>query len=87
MYKDLDQHNDFDTTSAHQRIVYHTVIFDQFEQRGLAGILTRAALGTSVQAGHRIVAGCPYVKKWLATHHDFDDATDPVRREHLRALR
>ncbi|MFI7452873.1 GNAT family N-acetyltransferase [Nonomuraea sp. NPDC049714] len=70
-----------------QRIFYHTVIFDEFGGRGLAGALTRTALKTSVQAGYRIVAVCPYVKKWLSTHHDFDDATDPVSREHLRALR
>lgn len=70
-----------------QRIFYHTVVFDEFEGRGLASTLTRRALGASVQAGHRIVAVCPYVKKWLSLHHDFDDATDPVGRDHLRALR
>jgi predicted GNAT family acetyltransferase len=70
-----------------QRIFYHTVVFDQFEGRGLAGALTRAALGASIEAGHRIVAVCPYVQKWLSTHHDFDDATDPVSHEHLHALR
>jgi predicted GNAT family acetyltransferase len=66
---------------------YHTVVLDEFGGRGLAGTLTRTALSTSIQAGRRIVAVCPYVKKWLTTHHDFDDATDPVGREHLRALR
>jgi predicted GNAT family acetyltransferase len=81
VYKDLT------TASAQQRIFYHTVVFDQFEGRGLAGALTRAALKTSIEAGHRIVPVCPYVKKWLSLHHDFDDATDPVSPEHLRALR
>jgi uncharacterized protein len=69
-----------------QRIFHHTVVFDEFGGRGLAGILTRTALQASIQTGHRIVAVCPYVKKWLTTHHDFDDAIDPVRPEHLRAL-
>lgn len=69
-----------------QRIFYHTRVFDEFEGRGLASTLTRAALSTSVQAGHRIVAVCPYVKKWLTTHHDFDDAIDPVGPTHLDAL-
>ena len=77
VYKDL----------AAQRIFYHTVVFDEFGGRGLAGILTRTALGTSVEAGHRIVAVCPYVKKWLTTHHDFDDAADPANADHLKALR
>lgn len=70
-----------------QRIFYHTEVFDDFEGQGLASTLTRTALGTSIQAGHRIVAVCPYVKKWLSIHDDFDDATDPLGREHLRALR
>ncbi|MFI6423746.1 GNAT family N-acetyltransferase [Promicromonospora sp. NPDC050880] len=92
MYKDLDPEAEADpeagtgTASAGPRIFYHTVVFDQFEGRGLAAILTRTALDTSVRAGHRIVAVCPYVKKWLTTHHDFDDAVEDVRREHLRAL-
>jgi predicted GNAT family acetyltransferase len=72
--------------SARQRIFYHTVVFDQFEGRGLASTLTRTALGASVQDGHRIVAVCPYVTRWLTTHHDFDDVTDPAGPEHLRAL-
>ena len=78
VYKDLGES---------QRVFYHTVVFDEFQRQGLAATLTRTALSASVQAGHRIVAVCPYVKKWLTTHHDFDDATDPVGREHLRALR
>jgi predicted GNAT family acetyltransferase len=81
MYKDLG------AASGRQRIFYHTVIFDEFEGCGLAGILTRTALTASVQAGYRIVAVCPYVKKWLSAHHDFDDAIDPVGPEHLRTLR
>lgn len=80
VYKDLG------TESARQRIFYHTVVFDQFGGRGLAGDLTRTALSTSIQSGQRVVAVCPYVKKWLGTHHDFDDAVDPVTPEHLSAL-
>ncbi|MCP2267210.1 GNAT family N-acetyltransferase [Promicromonospora thailandica] len=80
----LSAYQDFGET---QRIFYHTEVFDEFEGQGLAAVLTRTALGDSIQAGHRIVAVCPYVKKWLTTHRDFDDATDPLHREHLRALR
>lgn len=78
VYKDLGET---------QRIFYHTVVFDEFEGRGLASTLTHTALDTSIRAGHRIVAVCPYVKKWLTLHHDFDDSVDAVGREHLRALR
>lgn len=80
MYKDLG------AESARERIFYHTKVFDEFEGRGLAGTLTRAALSASTQAGYRIVAVCPYVKAWLSRHHDFDDVIDPAGPEHLRAL-
>ncbi|WP_313817943.1 GNAT family N-acetyltransferase [Citricoccus sp.] len=80
-------YQDTRASGTDQRIFYHTVIFDDFEGRGLAGILTKAALGTSVQSGHRLVAVCPYVKKWVSTHHDYSDSLDPVGPEHLDALR
>lgn len=70
-----------------QRIFHHTVIEDGFEGQGLAGILTRKALGASIDSGHRIVAVCPYVKKWLTTHHEFDAFVDEVRPQHLDAIR
>ncbi|WP_454860070.1 GNAT family N-acetyltransferase [Promicromonospora soli] len=83
----FSMYQDVGAESERQRIFYHTRIFDEFEGRGLAGTLTRAALKTSTQAGYRIVAVCPYVTKWLSTHHDFDDFIDPVDHEHLSALR
>lgn len=70
-----------------QRIFFHTVIDDAFGGRGLAGILTRIALETSVREGHRIVAVCPYVARWLRSHHEVDEAVDRVRPEHLEAVR
>ncbi|WP_114853403.1 GNAT family N-acetyltransferase [Brachybacterium sp. YJGR34] len=82
VYHDLD-----DVTGTAQRIFHHTVVFDEFGGRGLAGTLTRRALEDSVAAGRRIVAVCPYVKKWVSTHHEFDDSLDPVRPQHLEALR
>ena len=87
MYKNFAADPAAPAPAAAQRIFYHTVVFDEFGGRGLAGTLTRTALGTSVEEGHRIVAVCPYVKKWLTTHHDFDDAADPANAEHLKALR
>ncbi|GAB4084971.1 GNAT family N-acetyltransferase [Myceligenerans cantabricum] len=80
----FSQYRDLDEQPARQRIFHHTVVFDAFEGHGVAGALTRTALRTSIQTGHRIVAVCPYVKTWLSTHHDFDDATDPAGPEHLR---
>lgn len=70
-----------------QRIFYHTVIDDAFGGRGLAGILTRIALLTSVAEGHRIVAVCPYVSHWLRSHDDVEGSVDTVRPAHLEAAR
>lgn len=82
VYRDVD-----DVTDDAQRIFHHTVVFDEFGGRGLAGTLTRTALAGSIAAGRRIVAVCPYVKKWVSTHHEFDDSLDPVHPQHLDALR
>lgn len=79
MYKDLPDDG--------QRIFYHTEIVDAFGGRGLASTLTRSALETSAAEGWRIVPVCPYVKKWLESHHEVDDAVDAVRPAHLEALR
>lgn len=70
-----------------QRIFYHTVIDDAFGGRGLAGILTRTALLTSVAEGHRIVAVCPYVAHWLRSHDDVEGSVDTVRPVHREAVR
>lgn len=76
-----------DEGPSRQRIFYHTVIDEQFDGRGLASVLTRTALRTSVQEGYRLVAVCPYVARWLTTHRDVDDAVDRVRPAHLAAVR
>lgn len=70
-----------------QRIFYHTVIDEDFGGRGLAGALTRAALTTSVEQGHRIVPVCPYVVRWLHGHDDVAGSVDRVRPVHLEAVR
>ncbi|MFC5298586.1 GNAT family N-acetyltransferase [Brachybacterium tyrofermentans] len=70
-----------------QRIFYRTVIDDAFGGRGLAGILTRTALVTSVAEGHRIVAVCPYVAHWLRSHDDIEGSVDTVRPVHLETVR
>lgn len=72
---------------SRQRVFFHTEIREEFGGRGLAAVLTSSALEASVESGFRIVAVCPYVKKWLTTHHTFDDALDAVRPVHLQAVR
>lgn len=76
-----------DDRPSRQRIFYHTVIDEEFGGRGLAGVLTRSALEASVREGYRLVAVCPYVARWIETHHDVDDAVDRVRPAHLEVVR
>lgn len=82
----LSAYRDLEVGSARQRIFFHTEVDDAFAGQGLAGILTRAALTKTAARGRRIVALCPYVTRWLSSHHDVDDAVDPVGPEHLRAV-
>ena len=69
-----------------QRIFHHTEVDEEFEGRGLAGILVGEALAETKAAGMRIVAVCPMVAGYVGRHHDFDDAVDPVTADTERIL-
>ncbi|MEU8591024.1 GNAT family N-acetyltransferase [Streptomyces sp. NPDC048664] len=69
-----------------QRVFHHTVVFDAFAGRGLAGRLVQQALTDTREAGLRIVPVCPYVAKYLVKHGEFADITDPVTPEVLTWL-
>lgn len=70
-----------------QRIFHHTEIDERFGGRGMAGVLVAHALGDSRDAGLRIVPVCPYVARWVRSHHDVDEALDPVRPAAVDAVR
>lgn len=63
---------------AGQRIFIHTEVDDKFAGQGLAGTLVRGALDATRAEGLRIAATCPYVTKFLAKNHDWDDVVDKV---------
>lgn len=69
-----------------QRIFYHTEVPDRFGGRGLAGRVVSHALNDTRTAGLRIVPVCPYVAKWVRTHHDVDDVLDRVTPQALQAV-
>ncbi|NYG38093.1 GNAT family N-acetyltransferase [Janibacter alkaliphilus] len=69
-----------------QRIFFHTEIGEEFGGRGLASTLVAAALEATRADGMRIVPVCPYVKKYLGTHHEVDDLVDPVTPDALAAV-
>lgn len=53
---------------------YHTVVFEQFGGRGIAGTLARNALDDVRAKGERrVTATCPFFKGWIAKHPDYQD--------------
>ncbi|MBW0103846.1 GNAT family N-acetyltransferase [Pseudonocardia sp. KRD291] len=70
-----------------RRIFFHTVVEERFGGRGLAGKLVAHALADTRGAGLRIVAMCPYVAKYVSTHHEVDDLLDPVSSADRAAVR
>jgi uncharacterized protein len=63
------------------RTFVHTEIDEAFSGRGLAGTLVREALDRTRADGLRIRATCPYVRDFLAKHHDWDDILEPGTAE------
>lgn len=61
-----DEHVDF----------VHTEFDDAFAGQGLASTLVAFALADVRAQGKRIMAHCPYVRRWLRHHDDFTDITD-----------
>lgn len=58
----------------------HTEIGAQFAGQGLASRLVRAALLDVRERGLAVLPLCPYVRKFLATHPDFQDLVPADRR-------
>jgi predicted GNAT family acetyltransferase len=70
-----------------QRIFFHTEIGEHFGGRGLGGTLVAYALADTRTTGLRIVPVCPYVAKYVKSHHEIDDLLDPVTPAALAAVR
>ena len=53
---------------ADRVVFFHTEVHPEYEGQGLAGRLADVALSSTVAAGRRIVALCPYIKVYLRRH-------------------
>jgi predicted GNAT family acetyltransferase len=51
----------------------HTEIDDAYEGQGLGGQLARGALDGVRASGQRVIATCPFIKRWIADHEDYQD--------------
>lgn len=51
----------------------HTEVFPDYEGRGIAAGLAVFALDDARRRGLRVIASCPYVKRYLETHPEDHD--------------
>ena len=54
--------------AADRVVFFHTEVHPEYEGQGLAARLADFALSSTVAAGRRIVALCPYLKVYLRRH-------------------
>ncbi len=69
-----------------RRIFFHTEIAPELSGRGLAGEVVGEALRATLEEGLRIVAVCPYVRKYVNTHEEFAGHVDAATPATLRAI-
>lgn len=59
---------------THGRIaLVHTEVASEYEGRGIGAALARFALDEARQRGLRVIASCPYVRRYLAKHPEDND--------------
>ena len=71
---------------ARQRIFYHTVINEEYGGQGLAGKLATEALDQTIAEGLRIVPVCPFIKKFLLKHTEYEAHVTRPTPAHLAFL-
>ncbi|KLL96170.1 acetyltransferase [Rhodococcus sp. IITR03] len=59
-----------------RRVFAHTEVDPGYGGLGLAARLVEFALDDVAATGERIVPVCPYVAKYLRTHHNYDQLVD-----------
>ena len=51
----------------------HTEVADEYEGRGFGSALARAALDYARAHNLTVIPTCPFVRSWMAHHHEYDD--------------
>ena len=78
---------DLTTVDGTDRVLYHTVVSEEYGGQGLASRLVQEAVDDTVAAGHSIVPVCPYVTKWLEKNEQYAPHVRKPTPEHLQAVR
>lgn len=76
-----------DMTDAAERVLFHTVVSEEYSGQGLASTLVRAAVEDVIASGREIVPVCPYVAAWLPKHPEYAEHVVQPTAEHLAAVR
>ncbi|UVJ40546.1 GNAT family N-acetyltransferase [Arthrobacter sp. CJ23] len=86
-YKDWDGGASAPAEGAvQQRIFYHTVINEEYGGQGLAGKLAAEALDQTIAAGLKMVPVCPFIKKFVAKHPEYEAHVVRPSQAHLSFL-
>jgi predicted GNAT family acetyltransferase len=59
--------------SADKMVIYHTEVPEQFQRRGLAARVTRAALAYARAEKLQVEPRCPYTAAFLEKHREYED--------------
>ena len=68
------------------RVFFHTEVDKAWSGHGLGGTLVHDALETTRAEGMRVVAVCPFVKKYVETHDEWAGEVDRATPAMLRAI-
>lgn len=65
-------------------VITHSEIDGAYQGRGLAGTLTKAALGSIRQRGLLVTPRCPYTASYIRKHPEYVDLVDETHRASVR---
>lgn len=68
------------TTLPGRLVITHSEIDDAYQGRGLAGMLTKAALDSIRDRGLQVTPRCPYTAAYIRKHPDYLDLVDEKHR-------
>jgi predicted GNAT family acetyltransferase len=83
--KEIGEERYLDTGSG-ERILFHTVVSEEYSGRGLAGRLVQEAVEVTIADALAVVPVCPYVRAWLPRHPEYAAHVVEPTPEHFARL-
>jgi len=57
-------------------ILLHTEVPSEFSGQGIGSRLAKGVFESIRASGRKAVIRCPFLKEWVARHHEYDDIID-----------